>query len=84
MNTWGLHIYYNIPSLVHKTGVDSGRFPWNLSENRDSRLQYGRGTCPRADELFDRSVLLAIPSNLSERDEDDIIRAFRKVFFSCR
>jgi hypothetical protein len=29
--------------------------------------------------LFERSILLAIPSCLTETDEDDIIHAFRKV-----
>ncbi len=34
---------------------------------------------PAADDLFDRSFLLAIPASLSEKDELDIIQAFRKV-----
>jgi hypothetical protein len=32
-----------------------------------------------ADSLFERSVLIAIPSCLTRRDEDDIIHAFKKV-----
>ncbi len=32
-----------------------------------------------ADSLFERTILLAIPSILSDRDEDDIVHAFRKV-----
>ena len=40
---------------------------------------YGKGTCPVADSLFERSILLAIPSCLTRQDEDDIIRAFDKV-----
>ena len=79
MNDWGLHIYSNIVSLVNKTSVDGKGFPWNLAENRDSAPQYAKGTCPVADDLFERSVLLAIPSCLNETDENDIIHAFRKV-----
>ncbi len=80
MTDWGLHIYSNIVSLVNQTSTDGRGFPWNLAENRDSKLQYGKGTCPVADSLFERSILFAIPSCLSERDEDEIIHAFRKVF----
>ena len=79
MTDWGLHIYSNIVSLVNQTSIDKNRFPWTASENRDSKPLYMKGTCPVADSLFERSVLLAIPSCLTERDEDDIILAFRKV-----
>jgi dTDP-4-amino-4,6-dideoxygalactose transaminase len=79
MTDWGLHIYSNIVSLVNKTSTDGKGFPWNLAENRDSKMQYAKGTCPVADDLFERSILLAIPSCLSEKDEDEIIHAFRKV-----
>jgi dTDP-4-amino-4,6-dideoxygalactose transaminase len=80
MTDWGLHIYSNIVSLVNKTSVDGKGFPWNLAENRDSKTQYAKGTCSVADDLFERSILFAIPSCLSEGDENDIIHAFRKVF----
>ena len=79
MTDWGLHIYFNIVSLVNKTSTDGKGFPWTLAENRDSKLQYGKGTCPVADNLFERSILLAIPSCLTETDEDEIIHAFQKV-----
>jgi dTDP-4-amino-4,6-dideoxygalactose transaminase len=79
MTDWGLHIYSNIVSLVNKTSTDGKGFPWNLAENRDSKTQYAKGTCPVADDLFERSILLAIPSCLTETDEDDVIHAFRKV-----
>ena len=80
MTEWGLHIYSNIVSLVNKTSVDGKGFPWKLAENRDSKTQYAKGTCSVADDLFERSILFAIPSCLSEGDENDIIHAFRKVF----
>jgi dTDP-4-amino-4,6-dideoxygalactose transaminase len=79
MTQWGLHIYYNIPSLVHKTSIDKRNSPWSLTENKDSRPEYRKGTCPVADSLFEQTILLAIPSRLSEKDEDDIVHAFRKV-----
>jgi 8-amino-3,8-dideoxy-alpha-D-manno-octulosonate transaminase len=79
MTEWGLHLYYNIPSLVHKTGVDKGNSPWSLAENKDSRPEYRKGTCPQADRLFERSSILAVPSCLTNQDEEDIITAFDKV-----
>jgi dTDP-4-amino-4,6-dideoxygalactose transaminase len=79
MTEWGLHLYYNIPSLVNKTSVDGRGFPWKLAENAGIERQYAKGTCPVADSLFERSIILAIPSCLTERDEDDIIQAFEKV-----
>ena len=82
MTQWGLHIYYNIPSLVQKTGVDKRNSPWSLAENRESRTEYGKGTCPVADSLFERTILLAIPSCLTNQDEQDITRAFDKVLTS--
>ncbi len=82
MTQWGLHIYYNIPSLVQKTGVDKRNSPWSLEENKESRTEYGKGTCPIADGLFERTILLAIPSCLTDQDEEDIIHAFDKVLTS--
>ena len=79
MTEWGLHIYYNIPSLVLKTSIDQGNFPWGLAENRESRAEYAKGTCPQADSLFERTVLIAIPSCLTRQDEEDVIAAFAKV-----
>jgi dTDP-4-amino-4,6-dideoxygalactose transaminase len=79
MTDWGLHVYSNIVSLVNKTSIDGRGFPWTLAENRDSKMEYAKGTCPVADDLFERSILLAIPSCLTEQDEDEIIHAFRKV-----
>lgn len=75
MTDWGMHLYYNIPSLVNKTCVAPG-FPWGLAENRGLVSEYGKGACPAADSLFERSILLPIPSCLSHGDEDDIMRAF--------
>jgi len=79
MLDWGLHLYYKNRSLVEKTSADGGGFPWQLEENRALQREYGKGSCPVADDLFERSMLLAIPSNLTTEDEDDIIAAFRKV-----
>jgi 8-amino-3,8-dideoxy-alpha-D-manno-octulosonate transaminase len=79
MTEWGLHLYSNIVSLVERASVDRSGFPWTLPQNAASTARYAKGTCPVADGLFERSILLAIPSCLTERDEEDIIRAFDVV-----
>lgn len=79
MTDWGLHIYYNITSLVNQTSADKKGFPWKLAENAHSKPNYAKGSCPVADGLFERSILLAVPSCLTEEDEEEIIHAFRKV-----
>jgi len=81
MTDWGLHLYTNNVSLVHKTSWDGRGFPWSLAENKGLEHDYHKGACPYADSLFERSILLAIPSCLTAQDEADIIRAFEKVLW---
>ncbi len=83
MTDWGLHLYYNNVSLVGRTSADRGGFPWNLSENAGMQRDYSKGTCPVADSLFERSILLPIPSCLTDQDERDVIQAFEKTLRSC-
>jgi len=79
MTDWGLHLYFNNVSLVNKTSVDARGFPWKLAENQSLGGTYAKGACPKADSLFERSILIAIPSCLTRKDEDEMIRAFEKV-----
>ncbi len=79
MTQWGFHLYYNCVNLVQKTSVDKGGYPWTHPANQGSARDYSKGACPVADSLFERTVLLAIPSCLSSADEDDIIAAHEKV-----
>jgi 8-amino-3,8-dideoxy-alpha-D-manno-octulosonate transaminase len=71
---FGMHVYSNIPSLVRKVPLSPAGNPWSLAENRESRYDYGRGACPRADDLFDRSVIMSVPSRLSREQEDEMVR----------
>jgi dTDP-4-amino-4,6-dideoxygalactose transaminase len=83
MTDWGLHLYYNNVSLVHHTSMDREGFPWKLAENAGLEKGYGKGACPYADSLFERSILLPVPSCLTEQDEREIIQAFEKTLRSC-
>jgi len=79
MTDWGLHLYYNNLSLTNHASTDARGFPWNLESNEGTAGRYNKGACPIADSLFERSILLPIPSCLTEQDEDEIILAFQKV-----
>lgn len=75
---YGLHIYYNIPALVNKTPLTSVGDPWQLAANAKSVYEYNKGACPKSDALFERSVVIPIPSKLTpqqEADAGDVIKA---------
>lgn len=74
MTDWGLHLYYNNRSLVARRG-----FPWDLPANEGSVRDYSKGACPVADSLFERSILIPVPSCLTQQDEKDIMLAFEKT-----
>ena len=80
MTDWGLHIYYNVPSLVNKLPVGGGNNPWKDPRNRASRhIRYDKGTLPKCDDLISRTLLLCIPPVLTRRDLRDISDAYHKV-----
>jgi 8-amino-3,8-dideoxy-alpha-D-manno-octulosonate transaminase len=67
---YGMHIYYNVPQLVAKVPLSAAGNPWSLSQNKHSRYQYRKGTCPQSDDLFARSIVLPIPSRLTRAQEN--------------
>lgn len=80
MQEWGLHWYFNIPSLTERRSNDRSGFPWSHPANGFAAgYDYRRGALPRTDALHDRTALLSIASCLTDADIDDIVRAFRKV-----
>lgn len=74
---YGLHLYYNIPSLVNKVPLSAAGNPWSLKENAESVYSYEKGACPRSDELFARSVLITIPSRLTLEQEASLAGMIR-------
>ena len=80
MKQWGLHWYFNVPSLLHKRAISPDGFPWSHPANAfHEEISYARGTLPVCDDYHDRGALLAIASCLTEKDVDDIATAFEKV-----
>lgn len=80
MRQWGMHWYFNVPSLVHKRSLSRDGFPWSHPANAfAAEYRYTRGTLPVCDDMESRAALLTISPMLSERDTDEIVAAFRKV-----
>ena len=80
MREFGLHWYFNIPSLVEKQSNSRDGFPWTHPANAFADgYDYHHGTLPGVDDLHDRSSLITIASNLAPVDIDDIVAALWKV-----
>lgn len=77
---YGMHVYSNIPQLVNKVPLSPAGDPWFLAENAASSYEYGRGACPRSDALFERSILIPIPSCLTRAQEQQGARVIRHAF----
>ncbi len=74
---YGLHVYYNIPSLVGKAPLSPAGNPWALAENAQSVYRYDQGTCGKSDARFARSILLPIPSRLTAEQEETAAAAIK-------
>ncbi len=80
MREFGLHWYFNIPSLVERRSNSRDGFPWTHPANAFAEgYSYARGALPACDDLHDRSMILSIASSLTPGDVDDIVAAFEKV-----
>ncbi|MGE0415748.1 MAG: DegT/DnrJ/EryC1/StrS family aminotransferase [Acetobacteraceae bacterium] len=80
MQEWGMHWYFNIPSLVHRRSNASDGFPWTHPSNAFAAdYAYTKGTLPVCDQMSECGALLTIASVLSDQDVEDIITAFNKV-----
>jgi len=75
---YGLHVMWNVRQLVDKVPLSPAGNPWSLPQNAQSDYCYERSACPQSADLFERSVLMPVPSTLTEEHERhaaDTIRA---------
>jgi len=79
LSDYGLHIYHNIRSLVERIPLSPAGNPWSLPQNADSIFEYDKGTCPTSDDLFDRSVIITIPSRLTAEQERHMAQNIRNA-----
>jgi dTDP-4-amino-4,6-dideoxygalactose transaminase len=80
MSEWGMHWYFNNPSLVKKRLLSNDGFPWTHPANAFSKeMSYERGLLPGCDRRHDCGALMTVASCLTDKDIDDIVTAYRKV-----
>ncbi|MBI4550770.1 MAG: DegT/DnrJ/EryC1/StrS family aminotransferase [Candidatus Latescibacteria bacterium] len=75
----GIHQYRHMSNLLKNVPVTTEGCPWTCPFNKESPMEYNASMLPRSNSLLDRARLISLPPSLTEQDEDDIIRAFRKV-----
>lgn len=63
LKNFGCHIYYNCQNLIRKTEALPGGWPWNLAT---AEYNYKKGTLKKADDLFERTIAMKLPGNISE------------------
>ncbi len=67
VHDYEVHVYYNIKQLDGKQPISSSGCPWNCVHNKESSgTTYGRGTLPRLDSWFLRTVGVVIPGLMTE------------------
>jgi dTDP-4-amino-4,6-dideoxygalactose transaminase len=77
---WGLHLYHHNVSLVAKRGTNTRGYPWTDPANAFAdAYAYGPGSLARADDLFARSSLLAVPPSLADDQADAVVEAFAEA-----
>lgn len=81
LSEYGLHIYHNIRSLVGKVPLSPAGNPWSLPQNAESVYEYSKGACPISDDLFERSVIITIPSRLNINQEWEMAQATGNAVF---
>lgn len=80
MTDWGLHIYFNVTSLVNKTSICGHHSVWELEENSwGADYEYNKGTLPVLDSFVERTVIFCIPSLLTDEMRSFISAAFTKT-----
>ena len=75
----GLHVYSVMPNLTEKRSVSPDGFPWTHPANAPYVREYGKGTLPQTGRLMEQFVGIWMPPTMTEEDDQDIIKAVRKV-----
>jgi 8-amino-3,8-dideoxy-alpha-D-manno-octulosonate transaminase len=71
-------VVYDNPALAARRTAWTRGCPFNCSQHPTSR-RYGRGLCPRAEDLLPRMVSLDVGPRMRERDCEDVAAAVAKV-----
>jgi dTDP-4-amino-4,6-dideoxygalactose transaminase len=74
-----LHIYYHVRALVERLSNSPDGHPWTHPANVPLIRNYARGACPQSDDLFERAVMISVPSKLSDQNIEDVIGIYRRA-----
>ena len=76
---FGLHLYANNAALVERRGTDRSGHPWTHPDNAFAQpYDYGPGALPVADDLFERTSLIAVPPSLTAETAREVVRIYRE------
>jgi 8-amino-3,8-dideoxy-alpha-D-manno-octulosonate transaminase len=75
------HIYSYMYAIILKAAATEGGFPSEhpLYKQRGGQVEYRRGDCPVADDLFDRMITVSLNQWYSEEDCDRVADAINQV-----
>jgi 8-amino-3,8-dideoxy-alpha-D-manno-octulosonate transaminase len=75
------HVYHDMFPITLKSGAMPTDRPFELTEyqERDGYVEYYKGLCPVADDLFNRSMRIPLNQWYSTQDCDNIALAINKV-----
>jgi hypothetical protein len=75
------HVYADMFPITLKSGTMPQDRPFDLPEyhERDGHVEYAKGLCPVADDLFNRSLSIPLNQWYSEADCDAIAVGINKV-----
>jgi 8-amino-3,8-dideoxy-alpha-D-manno-octulosonate transaminase len=73
------HLYADMFPITLKTGTMSNDQPFEVARQASEAVDYSRGLCPVADDLFTRMVSISLNQWYSPNDCDRIARGINKV-----
>ncbi len=77
---WGLHLHWEITSLVNKNSVHSSGRPWTDPLNEfHTEISYEKGVLPVMEDLTERSIIMTVPPILT----DETINQVLDIYHTC-
>lgn len=75
----GVHQTRYIPTLINKTAITTKGCPWSCPYNQSSETDYSPEKTSISNKLLDRNLMIPLPPIMTDKDQEDLIKAFRKV-----
>ncbi len=76
------HVYNQMFPTIHKSSPTEEGCPFNcpIYLEKGGEVEYRKGDCPVADDLFDRNIMIWLDPDYNEEDCRDIAAGMNKVF----